>query len=315
MNRWLAAALAFVLLALGTPRDGWACSCFAAGPPCQNFFEVDAVFTGTVQSISSPQDGDGRGMVRVEFEGVVGQREVQGPHLSITTHSQSTACGYRFTPGQPYVVYARRTATGDLEVSACSRTRPLTEAADDLRFFQRGTRSAGAFVSGTIVHWERDAQTGAPLEVGPLGDALVTVHGLAGLVDTRTDRRGGYRIAGLAPGRYEITVSPPPEFSTRYLNRAVELRDPRACAVSDFEVQYDGRIRGSLRTPSGAPAAGVRVDAVAIENAGADGNVFALHTQADADGRFEFSEVSPGRYLVAVHLIACSLLCASSPQR
>lgn len=43
-------ALTF-LLAAGV-GDASACSCQPSGPPCQNYFQSDAVFIGTVRSIT-----------------------------------------------------------------------------------------------------------------------------------------------------------------------------------------------------------------------------------------------------------------------
>ena len=33
-------------------RDADACECASSGPPCQNAFQVDAVFVGTLRSMS-----------------------------------------------------------------------------------------------------------------------------------------------------------------------------------------------------------------------------------------------------------------------
>ncbi len=39
------------VLTLASSNDGFACSCPSSGPPCQNAFQVDVVFAGTVRSI------------------------------------------------------------------------------------------------------------------------------------------------------------------------------------------------------------------------------------------------------------------------
>ena len=44
--------VAFVVLALAIARDAYACSCMESGPPCQSFFQVPAVFAGTVRSVT-----------------------------------------------------------------------------------------------------------------------------------------------------------------------------------------------------------------------------------------------------------------------
>jgi len=78
--------------------------------------------------------------------------------------------------------------------------------------------------------------------------------------------------------------------------------DVRACAVADFSMQFDGRIRGLVRQSTGEPAANVTVQVMAAEDVGRSGNIQTLNTQSDAGGSFEFLDVSPGRYVVGVDL-------------
>jgi hypothetical protein len=51
--------------------------------------------------------------------------------VTVTTCGNGACCGYFFETGQAYVVYA----TGEgkaLDVSLCSRTRPLADNADEV---------------------------------------------------------------------------------------------------------------------------------------------------------------------------------------
>src|SRR5438552_5991289 len=84
----------FVALLLTCARDASACSCAAPGPPCQNAFQVDAVFAGTVQSISplledgpplSPGESRIPRALRMEFVAVTAFRGVQGRAMSVLT--------------------------------------------------------------------------------------------------------------------------------------------------------------------------------------------------------------------------------------
>jgi hypothetical protein len=159
---------ALTVLTVATARGASACSCGASGPPCQNAFQVDAVFAGTVLGISALPDegpplppGEFRSpqAVRVEFGDVVAFRGVQGPTLSVLTAGSGPACGYAFKQGERYLVYASRNPNGTGFVTGiCSRTRRLAEADDDLGFLQ--TLSASSVtrgrVYGTISHWEQD---------------------------------------------------------------------------------------------------------------------------------------------------------------
>ncbi|CAN5649968.1 hypothetical protein BH23ACI1_BH23ACI1_31630 [soil metagenome] len=311
---WLIGFAALMALTLAPARDAWACSCPSSGPPCQNAFQVDAVFAGTVSSISAlPDDGpplrpdEARipRALRVEFVEVLAFRGIQGvTTASILTAGSGPACGYTFQQGERYIVYASRAAdrTG-LVTGICSRTRLLTDAGDDLSFLQTLSvpGQTRARVYGTITHWERDFATGEPREHGPVPDVLVSVRGLASAFDALTDTRGRYEVT-VPPGKYEVTAFPPPAFSARHLQQTVELRDPRACFVADFSVRFDGRIRGVVRQSSGEPAAGVAVEVMAAESVGKSGNIQTLRALSDAGGSFEFAEMSPGRYVVGVNL-------------
>lgn len=130
---------------------------------------------------------------------------------------------------------------------------------------------------------------------------LVSLRGPGSAFDAWTDARGRYELR-VPPGKYEVTAFPPPAYSARHLQQTVELRDARACFVAGFGVQFDGRIKGVVRQSSGASAAGVTVEVMAAESVGKTGNLQTLRALTDAGGAFEFTEVSPGRYVVGVDL-------------
>jgi hypothetical protein len=314
VSRLLIGLTTLAVLSLTPARDASACSCPSPGPPCQNTFQVDAVFAGTVLSISALPDegpplrpGEFRipQALRVEFAAVEAFRGVQGPSLSVLTAGSGPACGYAFKKGERYLVYASRNRNGSGFVTGlCSRTRRLADADDDLRFLQ--TLSApGATrgrVYGTINHWERDLATGEPRRHGPVPDVHVSVRGSSSAFEALSDARGHYEVT-VPPGTYEVTALPPAGFSTRYLRETLELRDARACFVADFSVQFDGRIKGVVRQSSGEPAEGVAVQVMAADAVGKAGNIETLRASSDAGGSFEFVEVPPGRYIVGVDLI------------
>lgn len=95
--------IGLAVLTLGSARDVSACECASGGPPCQNTFQVDAVFAGTVRSIVPlPEDGPPLRpgemripqTVRVEFDTVVPYRGLQGSNVTVLTAGSGPACGY-----------------------------------------------------------------------------------------------------------------------------------------------------------------------------------------------------------------------------
>jgi hypothetical protein len=67
----------------------------------------------------------------------------------------------------------------------------------------------------------------------------------------------------------------------------------------------NGIATGQLRLPSGSPAAGVRVAAMAVPDAGAPASsgVLVSLTQTDSDGRYRLENIPPGRYYIQAGLI------------
>ena len=127
----------------------------------------------------------------------------------------------------------------------------------------------------------------------------MAVRGLKSSIDAWTDAQGRYEVT-LPPGTYKITAFPPAVFSARHLRRTVELRDARGCFVADFGVRLDVRVNGVVRHASGEPAVGAVVEVMAAEDVGKSGYVQTRRASTDARGTFEFTEMSPGRYVVGV---------------
>src|SRR5438552_2829611 len=282
--RALMYSTAVVALLVAFARDAWACSCAASGPPCQNAFQVDAVFAGTVRSIS-PLPDDGPPLrpgeyripraLRVEFVAVIAFRGVQAPTMSILTAGSGPVCGYDFKQGERYLVYATRAKDGTgLVTSICSRTRRFADASEDVRFLQTLSDASPtrARISGTIDHWERDLATGQPRRYGPVPDVLVTVQRPGNAFEASTDAQGRYELT-VPPGKYDVTALPLAGFSTRYLRQTVDLPDVRACAIVDFGVRFDGRIAGAVRNETGEPVEGAHVEVMAVERVGGAGNM------------------------------------------
>jgi hypothetical protein len=293
-----------VFLAAFAP-DATACSCGSGGPPCQNYFEVHAVFVGTVQDISpvegQTEDGDifPRRLVRFSIERAF--KGVQGTSVHVFTGLGGGDCGFDFKTRGQYVVYAHRTRDGSLGASICSRTRPVAKADEDLRFLETiPPVGSGGQVYGTVIHWEYDLAEGHPIAEGPFQGIPVSLRGPAGVFAATTDTNGRYEIRGVPPGSYDLQAQPPKPFRQSERPWQIELRDPRACFAADLGVRYDGRIRGSIVGGDGRPAADMTVEIRHANLAGSSGLIPSLDVRTDDFGIFEFTDVSPGRYVVGV---------------
>jgi hypothetical protein len=230
-------------------------------------------------------------------------RGVEGTTVAVRTGHGGGDCGFDFKEGRSYLVYAYRHRDGWLTASICSRTRLLSDAAEDLAFFAALPASApGGRVSGTIKHWESDAAARRTVEYGPVADVQVLVRGSGGTFSAMTDAAGKYSVAGIPVGAYEIEVLPPANFSTRYLQRKIEIKDTRACQEEDFALHFDGRIQGTLVDTSGKTVAGIRIDVMPAARPLEPPSVHPPNPVSDAAGRFELVDIPPGQYLVGVGL-------------
>jgi hypothetical protein len=84
----------------------------------------------------------------VRFRVLERWRERAGATVELTTGAGGGDCGYTFEKGVSYLVFASARA-GALTTGICSRTRKLTDAAEDLAYLS----SSGAM--STRVDWNR----------------------------------------------------------------------------------------------------------------------------------------------------------------
>lgn len=149
------AVISLLLLGPGAaPAE--ACTCIPNPPPRQALEQADAVFAGRVVSIAGRETGEGEGddgpgasrffprlEVVLQLEKIwKGAQELTGDDptdatVTVTTASQSAACGYGFQVEGRYLVYAfrqRMEEAGEPEwtTSLCSRNAPIGKAAEDL---------------------------------------------------------------------------------------------------------------------------------------------------------------------------------------
>jgi len=250
--------------------------------------------------------------VRVEFEEVIAFRGVEGPtQTAMTSEAGVGSCAYPFKPGERYVVYASQQKPGaPLQVYICSRTRPIAEAADDLLFFKSlSNTTAGPRVFGSITHREPGTPTSDGRHYGPVANVRLTLRNDTASYQAATDATGRYELTGVPPASYQLTIEPPPELvSYGRATQTIDLGDSHSCAEENFVLHFDGHIVGSIRSATGGPAASVLLQLMRVEDVDSSGLVETIDVTADAAGRFEFSEVTPARYVLGVDLLKKSYM-------
>jgi hypothetical protein len=149
----------FVVLfaAVFMPNAADACTCFEQKVACEAAWDVDAVFVAQVVRVDRAGERD----LRVHLMPL---ETLRGPSniLTVNTARSESECGYLFQAGETYLIYASAEA-GGYGAGLCSRTRRLSEAADDLEYLRTVARTPSNFgvVRGTV--WRTDRTSEARL--------------------------------------------------------------------------------------------------------------------------------------------------------
>jgi len=120
-----------VLIIATAPQKIYACSCAPPPPPAEAFARAEAVFMGKINSLI-PVPSTYLFLVKISvlktWKGNKSEAE------QIYTARDEAACGYPFTTGATYVIYAYRDETRTLRTGLCVRTAPISKAEEDLKF-------------------------------------------------------------------------------------------------------------------------------------------------------------------------------------
>ena len=297
MNMMKALVFLGFLLAVFS-SDVNACSCMSGGMPCHDYWKAAAIFTGTVidSSPTTSKRGEYEVPARlVRFNVDQSFRGVKGNEVEVRTALNEAGCGYAFQLGGRYLVYAYSDAD-KLATGICSRTRPVSEAADDLAYFQGlATAKPGATISGEVKQIDRSATFEQRLR--PVSGVKIVIEGPK-RVEAITDVKGSYKVSGLTTGTYKVRVELPDGLSTHNPEGEAKVFD-RGCAQVSFWVDSDTRINGKVFDAQGQPAADVLMELVPSEGQSSNSPTY---VRTDKEGRYEMKMLQPGRYLFGVRI-------------
>lgn len=98
-----------------------------------------AIFEATVTAIADNTTTEFGGR-DVSMNVTRAWKGIEEPSVTVITASNSAACGFPFSVGTTYLVYAYRAEkTGQLRVSLCSHTKPADQAKADLALLGKPT--------------------------------------------------------------------------------------------------------------------------------------------------------------------------------
>jgi len=209
--------------------------------------------------------------------------------------------------GEQYLMYTRRNGNGDVPSRGCSRSRHLRDATEDMQFLN-GLSNASPFstVFGRILDRTDDYYGNEQ----PLAGALVELKGIPGTHVTTTDGDGRYSFEHLEPAKYTVSADLQGfrmlTFGSSELP-AAEVQ-PRGCAVVNMIMRrrWRGSIVGRLIRSNGEPGPdGLDLTLIRLENRNGkeeSNYLFGHGSETDERGEYSFSEVTPGRYKIAMNV-------------
>jgi hypothetical protein len=299
--RWILLLVAvFAFLTVGV-QSANACSCGGGGAPCESYGGAAAVFVGTVIGYSENRLPKEVARKEVDwspriFKFSVEQSYlgVEGSEIEVSTGTGGGDCGYEFKTGQRYLVYAYR-YTERLTTSICTRTRLFIEANEDLAFLGNLSSAApGATIHGGVT--PEKFLKGEKNSDDP--DVSITIVGENERKEIRPDAQGRYRLSGLRPGKFKVTLNLPDTLTVYQAEQVVTVAD-RGCANVSYFIAENGRVSGRVFDVDGQPVAKIPVSLVKPESV--DPTNYVKLVSTDDDGRYSFSGVPSGRYVIAIN--------------
>jgi len=211
------------------------------------------------------------------------------PNRHVTVYGSGTTNDFYFRVGVQYLVYGFREKDGKIRTGKCTRTAPVSEAAEDIRFL----RSLPGQVGGQIIGQVRFVIPKAPS--GTVA-GMITESGEDGDHKTRVDGSGLYEVRGLVPGSYRETFTPDGD-STEFVTLDRNIPVNGSCAASGV-LLGNATVSGNVRDQTGMSIPGADVFLYYALDGRFHPDVF-LKTRTDAVGEFTFHRVSPAKFILA----------------
>jgi hypothetical protein len=217
--------LAAIFLSLSAPAGGDACSCAGGLPTPAAFKSTPEVFIGKVIEISQPRSEIIRGSdgstgigpalpSRVRLSVEESLKGLQGGEVDFELGGDN--CAYQFEAGERYLVYADW-RDNKLRAGKCNRTRPISRAAEDLKYIKGlANNESQATLYGDVFREALD-QYGKLAWQTPFEELTVIAESEEARLEVTSEKSGEFEIT-LRPGKYKVWV----ERKGRMVTKSVE---------------------------------------------------------------------------------------------
>ena len=211
--------------------------CRGKRPACELTWAdyISAVFLGTASDVRdiAPVAGDITAKWVVTFK--VREAFRGDPEQVVKVLTGGDDCGFPFSKGREYLVFANRHPDGQLYVSICAGSKFANEATHDLKYL-RGLPSAplGSTIFGTAFEYAKPVNRLYEVRLmKALVGQRVMIEGTTAKYDALVDHSGHFKIAGLPPGPYAVSVD---AIGSGEKIQRVVVAD-KGCAETDFRLE------------------------------------------------------------------------------
>ncbi|HMS38856.1 MAG TPA: hypothetical protein PKE69_01425 [Pyrinomonadaceae bacterium] len=300
--------IVFIFILIGFQQI-FACSCMQTpNPPCRSYGNTPVIFDGIVTEfapIENNQNGSQNRRAKFKIENIYKgnlKKEVE-----IFTGDGGSDCGFPFTVGERYLVYAYGDETY-LSTSYCSRTELLEKAKEDLDYFaQLPSLKNEVTIYGSVKKYAfgygDDEDFGL---TKPLFNIPIRIKGQKSSV-VRTDRQGNFKVSGFPAGTYSVELLLPKRLKVSIHSRTGEvdyLKIPnKGCAEVKYYIDFEGKISGRVLDENGKGVESIDVQLVSADYKFEGKNDTATMLEwdvSDENGNYSFDGIPPGRYFLGI---------------
>ena len=292
MNSALTLALLFLSVSIGAFG-----SCLEPSTPCEWYavHHGHPTFVGMAVSEETVSDRLGDQMIPVTVQKVTFRVEEPFesiPGKTVDVYGSGTTNDLRFKVGIRYLVYGFRDKDGKIRTGKCTRTAPVSEAAEDISFLRSLPNRVGGEILGLVRFVSPGTETGTVA-------GMITESGSDGDHKARVAASGWYELKGLVPGDYRETFTPD-DNSTEFVSLKLNIPVNGSCAGSGVRLGTV-TVSGSVSDESGTPISGAEVFLFYALDGHFHPDV-ALKTRTDLNGKFSFHRVEAAKFILAVQL-------------
>lgn len=284
-----------------------ACSC-AVWSTCQAYGAAKAVFVGKViegRAAERMSDMVKAGTKDLTFKFSVSRAFLgvkKGDTVVVHTGFGFGDCGFPFEKGEEYVVYAHDNK-GTLQTGICSRTRHISDSADEVKDLDALLLTNGGMVNGMLTRYEQSSLIGPPFK--PLARRIVRLVrvGNAKVYRSVTDEKGGYQFNDLPTGRYRLKIDLEPGWVLDDYETQEFLLNKHGCAKEDLSVENNSHVNGLILDPDGKPVKNVWVEFIPVGVSSTTNRFPKEFSTTNPQGEIGWFSLPPGKYTASINFL------------